>query len=68
MNIAPWISKLVMMCQICGAAGAEGAGAKDGIQPEIPWDLYIVVIVMAIAVIGVWEALKHCVGQRPIRV
>ena len=68
MNIAPWISRLVMMCQICGAAGAQEAGAKDGIQPEIPWDLYIVVIVMAIAVIGVWEALKHCVGQRPVRV
>eukprot|EP00439_Symbiodinium_sp_Y106_P082434 s24_g21.t2 len=61
MNVASWLGKLVMMCQVCGAAGV-----KEGISTEIPWDLYIVVSVMAIAVIGVWEALKHCVNQRPV--
>ena len=26
---------------------------------EVPWDLYVVMIVMAIAVIGLWEAFKQ---------
>ena len=62
-NVKPWFHKLLLLCQICGAQSM-----KENIQPEVPWDLYIVVVVMAIAVIGVWEALKHCVGSRQVRV
>ena len=63
MNVKPWFHKLLLLCQICGVQGV-----KENIQPGVPWDLYIVVIVMALAVIGVWEPLKHCVGGRQVRV
>ena len=63
MNVKPWFHKLLLLCQVCGAQSV-----KENIQPEVPWDLYIVVVVMAIAVIGVWEALKHCSGDRQVRV
>ena len=63
MNVKPWFHKLLLLCQICGVQGV-----KENIQPGVPWDLHIVVIVMALAVIGVWEPLKHCVGGRQVRV
>ena len=54
MNVKPWFHKLLLLCQVCDAQSV-----KENIQPEVPWDLYIVVVVMAIAVIGLWEAFKQ---------
>ena len=50
-----WLSKLLMFCQVCGTMAQ-----KEQIQAEVPWDLYLVVLVLAIAVIGLWEAAKSC--------
>ena len=63
MNVEPWMKALLVISQVC-----EAKGLKEGIQPEVPWDLYIVVIVLAIAVIGLWEAFKHCIYGRSARV
>ena len=50
-----------MMCQVCGAAGV-----KENIQPEVPWDLYIVIAVMAIAAIGdCFAALREPASRAP---
>ena len=49
------------MCQVCGAAGV-----KENIQPEVPWDLYIVIAVMAIAAIGdCFAALREPASRAP---
>ena len=61
-NVKPWITRLLMMFQICGAAGL-----KEDIKAEIPWDFYVALIVLAVAVIGVWEGLKQCCGTREAR-
>ncbi|CAE7820272.1 GIP [Symbiodinium sp. CCMP2592] len=58
-----WLSKLVMFCQVCGTAASE----QNTIQPEIAWDLYLVVAVLAIAVIGLWEAFKFCWRKKEAR-
>ena len=50
-----WLSSLLMFCQLCGATAQ-----KERIQTEVPWDLYLVVLILAIAVIGIWEGGKHC--------
>eukprot|EP00439_Symbiodinium_sp_Y106_P027213 s7960_g3.t1 len=59
LNVGPWMKGLAILTQVCGAEGRE-----DGIQPEVPWDLYIVIVVMSIAVIGLWEAVKYCLKGR----
>ena len=58
-NAGSWMKGLLAFSQLSGAKGM-----KDEIQAEVPWDLYIVIIVLAIAVIGMWEALKHCLQRR----
>eukprot|EP00439_Symbiodinium_sp_Y106_P042701 s3928_g5.t1 len=62
-NTGSWMKGLLALSQICGAKGM-----KDEIHAEVPWDLYIVIIVLAIAVIGMWEALKHCLQPRQVNV
>ncbi|CAE7446981.1 RE1 [Symbiodinium sp. CCMP2592] len=57
-----WCTRLLLLCQICGAA-AE----KEGIKTEVPWDLYLAVIVLSIAVIGLWEGFKQCMRGREAR-
>ena len=57
-----WLQKLLLWCQVCGAAAD-----KPDLEYEIAWDLYLVVIVLAIAVIGVWECMKGCVNGREAR-
>ncbi|CAE7386892.1 RE1, partial [Symbiodinium sp. KB8] len=57
-----WLSKLLMFCQLCGVTAQ-----KEQIQAEVPWDLYLVVLVLAIAVIGIWEGGKHCCRGKEIR-
>ena len=58
-----WLRKLLLLCQLCGTAAQ-----KQDIQAEIPWDLYLAVIVLGIAVIGLWEGLKACCGNREAKV
>ena len=58
----PWLAKLLMFCQVCGAIAQ-----KEQIQAEVPWDLYLVVLILAIAVIGLWEAGKTCWRGKEIR-
>ena len=57
-----WLSRLLMFCQLCGVTAQ-----KEQIQAEVPWDLYLVVLVLAIAVIGIWEGGKHCCRGKEIR-
>ena len=57
-----WLAKLVMFCQICGSAAQ-----KADIQAEVPWHLYIVVLLLAVAMIGLWEASKACWRGKEIR-
>ena len=59
---ASWLTRLLMFCQVCGAMSQ-----KDQITTEIPWDLYLVVLTLAIAVIGLWEGGKHCLRGREVR-
>ena len=46
----PWFAKLLMLCQFCGATAQ-----KEQIEAEVPWDLYVVVIVLAVIVILCWK-------------
>ena len=62
LDMKPWMQKLLLLCQMCGAYSV-----KENIQPEVPWDLYLVVVIMAIAVIGVWEFTKHCAHRGNVR-
>ncbi|CAE7564255.1 unnamed protein product [Symbiodinium sp. CCMP2456] len=59
----PWMRKLLLLCQLCGTAAQ-----KQDLQTEIPWDLYLAVIILGIAIIGLWEGAKHCCGMREARV
>ena len=56
---ATWLRRLLLLCQVCGSAAQ-----KQDIKAEVPWDLYLVVVVLAVAVIGLWEGAKHCLGSR----
>ena len=60
---AAWLQRLLLLCQVCGSAAQ-----KEGIRTEIPWDLYLAVIVLGIAVIGLWEGLKACCCDREVKV
>ena len=53
-----WLKKLIMLCQNCGAASQ-----KEHLAAEIPWDLYIAVLVLAVAVIGIWEGANNVDGS-----
>ncbi|CAE7708444.1 unnamed protein product, partial [Symbiodinium sp. CCMP2456] len=57
-----WLKKLVMLCQVCGTAAQ-----KDHLSAEIPWDLYVAILVLGIAVIGIWEGMKHCGRKQQAR-
>ncbi|CAE7441104.1 RE1 [Symbiodinium sp. CCMP2592] len=57
-----WLQRLLLLCQVCGTV-AE----KPGIESEIPWNVYLVVLVLAIAVIGLWEGFKGCLRTRDAR-
>ena len=52
---ATWLQRLLLLCQVCGTWAQ-----KQDLQTEVPWDLYLVVLILAVAIIGVWEAMKHC--------
>ena len=58
-----WLHRLLLLCQVCGSAAQ-----KQNIQAEIPWDLYLAVLVLAVAVIGLWEGAKQCCGSRGAKV
>ena len=58
-----WLARLIMFCQVCGSAAAT----QGTIETEIPWDLYLVVLVLAIAVIGLWEGFKFCLRKKEAR-
>ena len=58
-----WFHRLLLLCQVCGSAAQ-----KQSIQAEVPWDLYLAIIVLAVAVIGLWEGAKHCLGSRGAKV
>ena len=58
-----WLHRLLLLCQVCGSAAQ-----KQDIRAEIPWDLYLAVIVLGIAIIGLWEGTKHCLCPREARV
>ena len=55
---SPWLKRLLLLCQVCGAAAQ-----KQDIRTEVPWDLYMAVIVLGLAVIALWEGAKHCFYQ-----
>ena len=61
MNVKPWMKALLFISQV-----SETLGMKEDIRAEVPWDLYVVVIILAIAVIGLWEGLKHCMSRKKI--
>ncbi|CAE7753847.1 RE1 [Symbiodinium sp. CCMP2592] len=42
--------------RVCGTVAAS----ESTIETGIAWDLYLVVVVLAIAVIGLWEGFKFC--------
>ena len=54
-----WLWKLVLLCQVCGAKARE-----HELQAEVPWDLLLAVIVLGVAVIGLWEGAKGCLRAR----
>ena len=55
----PWLHRLLLLCQVCGSAAQ-----KQDIKAEVPWDLYLAILVLAVAVIGLWEGAKQCLGSR----
>ena len=56
---ASLLRKLLLLCQVCGVKAM-----KEDIVTEIPWDLYVAVMVLAIAVIGLWHGMKACSRMR----
>ena len=60
-----WLTKILLLCQWCGARAET---KKEDIKTEIPWDLYFVILILAIAIIGVWEGAKSCLRTRTARV
>ena len=38
-----WLQRLLLLCQVCGTAAS-----KPDIEREIPWDLYGIVLVLAV--------------------
>ncbi|CAE7225820.1 GIP [Symbiodinium sp. CCMP2456] len=58
-----WLSTLLMMCQVCGSAGQ-----KDDLKTEVPWDLYVAILVLSVAVIAIWEGGKNCLRPREAKV
>ncbi|CAE7540315.1 RE1 [Symbiodinium sp. CCMP2592] len=68
LNTSSLMKGLMVLSQICGAKGKRDDIVKEEIQTEVPWDLYIVIIIMAIAVIGLWEACKHCLQRQRVNV
>ena len=46
-----WMSKLAMLCQMCGSKAQE----ENGIEPTFPREFYALVLVIAIIAIGLWE-------------
>ena len=58
-----WLQKLLLLCQVCGTVAQ-----KEEIRTEIPWDLYLAVVVLGVAIIGLWEGFKHCLRGREPRV
>ena len=61
-RLKSWMSKLAMLCQMCGSRAQE----ENGIEPTFPWEFYALVLVIAIIAIGLWEmgrsryALRAC--------
>ena len=47
----PWISKLATLCQVCGAKAQE----EPGLEAAFPWEIYLLVLVVAVVTIGMWE-------------
>ena len=59
------LMKLLMLCQICGARAREIY--KEDLAAEVPWDLWVAILVLAVAVIGIWEGIKACSRMRTAR-
>ncbi|CAE7495091.1 RE2 [Symbiodinium sp. CCMP2592] len=57
-----WLMRLLMLCQVCGVRSESGQ-----LQTEIPWDLYVAVLVIAIVVIFLWETSKSCTRGSDVR-
>ena len=53
---ATWLQRLLLLCQVCGTWAQ-----KSELQAEIPWDLYLAVLILGVAIIGLWEGVKYCV-------
>ncbi|CAE7255896.1 GIP [Symbiodinium sp. CCMP2456] len=49
------------------SSSTKGGQPQEDIRAEIPWDLYFVVVVRAIAIIGLWEGAKSCLKMRRTR-
>ena len=60
-----WLTSILLLCQWCGVRAER---KKEDIQTEIPWDLYLVILILAIAIIGVWGGAKTCLRTRQARV
>ena len=58
-----WLMKLLLLCQVCGTKAM-----KEDLATEIPWDLYVAIIVLAVAVIGIWESMRKCMRMSTARV
>ena len=56
------LTKLLMLCKFCGAIAQ-----KEQIEAEVPWDLYLVVLVLAVIVIFCWEGFKKCRKGKDVR-
>ncbi|CAE7038253.1 RE1 [Symbiodinium sp. CCMP2592] len=54
-----WLTTMLMLCQVCGSLGQ-----KEDLQTEVPWDLYVIILILAVAVIGLWEGGKSCLKSR----
>ena len=59
-----WLTTLLLLCQWCGTRAQE---EKETIKAEVPWDLYVVILVLATAIIGLWEGAKYCARSRSAR-
>ena len=57
-----WLKKLVMFCQVCSTIAQ-----KEQIKAEVPWDLYIAILVLAVIVIVLWETVKGCWKGKDVR-
>ena len=70
-----WMRSLAMLCTWCTSRAdafdqvmtTVGQNQRSNVTVQVPWEFYIMVIVVIVGVIGLWEAMKSTWTSRVTR-